>query len=220
MPQNFNRAMAKHIPTWRGAGSVVIARPAQIGVFASAARQEIVDTLDALGGEASAAELAAQLGRPVDGLYYHLKLLVRGGLVRELANSGEGRRYRIGPRPRLRYRPGRTSSARAVARVATSLLSIAGRDFAAALAKADTVVSGPRRELSGARIKGWVGEAELIEINRALDRLAQLVRRGRDPQRRRLISLVWVLAPITAQPARRGRPASARSSLELARRRK
>ena len=212
--------MAKRIPTWRSAGSFVIARPAQIGVFASAARQEIVDTLDALGGEASVAELAAQLGRRVDGLYYHLKLLVRGGLVRELAKGGEGRRYRIAPRPRLRYRPGRTSSARAVARVATSLLSIAGRDFAAALAKADTVVSGPRRELWGARIKGWVGEAELIEINRALNRLAELVRRGRVPRRRRLISLVWVLAPITAQPARRGRPASARSPLGLAQRRR
>ena len=199
--------MAKRIPTRRRAGDLVIARPAQIGVFASAARQEIVDTLDALGGEASAAELAAQLGRPVDGLYYHLNLLVHGGLVRELANGGDGRRYRIAPRPSLRYRPGRTSSARAVARVATSLLSIAGRDFAAALAKVDTVVSGPRRELWGARIKGWVGEAELIEINRALRRLAQLVRRGRDQRRRRLISLVWVLAPITAQPARRGRPA-------------
>jgi len=212
--------MAKRIPTWRSAGSFVIARPAQIGVFASAARQEIVDTLDALGGEASAPELAAQLGRPVDGLYYHLKLLVRAGLVRELADGGKGRRYWIAPRPRLRYRTGRTSSARAVARVTTSLLSIAGRDFAAAVANAETVVSGPRRELWGARIKGWVGDAELLEINRALHRLAEMVRRGRDPRRRRLISLVWVLAPITAQPARRGRPASVRSSVGPARRRR
>jgi len=107
-----------------------------------------------------------------------------------------------------------------VARVTTNLLSIAGRDFAAAVANAETVVSGPRRELWGARIKGWVGDAELLEINRALHRLAEMVRRGRDPRRRRLISLVWVLAPITAQPARRGRPASVRSSVGPARRRR
>lgn len=202
MPQIFN--MTKRIFISKRSGNFVIARPAQIGVLASAARQEIADTLDALGGEASAAELAAQLGRPVDGLYYHLKLLARAGLIRELADTGEGRRYRIAPRPRLRYRPGRTGSARAVARVTASLLSIAGRDFAAALTRPRTAVSGPRRELWAARVKGWVSDADLAEINRTLHRLVHLVRRGRDPRRRRLISLVWVLSPLAAQPARRG----------------
>ena len=64
---------------------------AAIRLLASPVRQEIVDTLEALGGEASVAELAAEVGRAADGLYYHLRLLVRGGLIDELAGDGEGR---------------------------------------------------------------------------------------------------------------------------------
>ena len=57
----------------------VVERVEQIALLASPARQEIVDTIEALGGEAAVAELAAQLGRSSDGLYYHLRHLVRGG---------------------------------------------------------------------------------------------------------------------------------------------
>src|SRR5687768_8664088 len=61
-----------------------ISDPAQIRLLSSPVRQEIVDTLSAFGGEASVAALAEQLGRPADGLYYHLRALVRGALVLEV----------------------------------------------------------------------------------------------------------------------------------------
>lgn len=63
--------------------------PAQVRLLSSPVRQEMVDTLAALGGEAGVANLADQLGRPADGLYYHLRALVLGGLVEELP-GGEG----------------------------------------------------------------------------------------------------------------------------------
>jgi hypothetical protein len=38
--------------------------------------------------------LAEQLGRPADGLYYHLRVLVAGGLLREVPTmEGSERRY-------------------------------------------------------------------------------------------------------------------------------
>ena len=49
----------------------------------STVRQEIVDTIEALGGDAAVADIAAHLGRPADGIYYHLRRLVDSGVLRE-----------------------------------------------------------------------------------------------------------------------------------------
>ena len=178
----------------------------EIALLASPARIELIDTLEALGGEASVAELAAQLGRPSDGLYYHLRQLAEGGLLVEEATP-EGRRYRTrvprGERLRLRYRPGKTTNAQAVNGVAASVLRVAGRDFSRALADPGSIAEGPLRELWAARNKGWVGDAELAEINRMLMRINTLLRRPRSAARDRLIALSWILAPVDAKPARR-----------------
>jgi len=178
----------------------------EIALLASPARIELIDTLEALGGEASVAELAAQLGRPADGLYYHLRQLAEGGLLIEEATP-EGRRYRTrmprGERLSLRYRPGKTANADAVSGVAASVLRVAGRDFTRALADPESVVEGPLRELWAARNKGWVGDAELAEINRMLVKINALLRRPRSDARNRLVALSWILAPVDAKPARR-----------------
>jgi DNA-binding transcriptional ArsR family regulator len=186
----------------------VVERAEDVRVLASPARQEIVDTLEALGGEAPVAAIAAQLGRPSDALYYHLRLLVRAGLVLELPDDGEGRRYRTavrkGTRLRLRYRPGNTKNARAVADVAGGMLRTAERDFAAAIRDPAVAAEGPLRALWASRMKGWVSEKELAEINALLARIMALLERGKRPDRAMLVSLTWVLAPVAAQPARRG----------------
>jgi DNA-binding transcriptional ArsR family regulator len=178
----------------------------EIELLASPTRIEIVDTLEALGGEATVAELAAQLGRPADGLYYHLRQLAEGGLLIETATP-DGRRYRTrmppGERMRLRYRPGRNANAEAVDAVAASVLRVAGRDFKRAISDADVVAEGRFRELWAARNKGWVGSAELAEINRLLARINMLLHRPRTTSRSRLVALSWILAPVDAKPARR-----------------
>jgi len=179
---------------------------AEIGLLASPTRIEIVDTLESLGGAATVAELAAQLGRPADGLYYHLRQLAEGGLLVEEATP-DGRRYRTrvppGERLRLRYRPGASANAEAIGDVAASVLRVAGRDFARALADPASVAEGPLRELWAARNKGWVGDAEIAEINRLLIRINELLHRPRSDRRSRLVALTWILAPVDARPARR-----------------
>ena len=57
---------------------------------------EIVDTIEAIGGDAAVADIAAHLGRPADGIYYHLRRLVDSGVLREGEDPGDGRgrRYR------------------------------------------------------------------------------------------------------------------------------
>lgn len=187
----------------------VIEDAAAIELLASPTRIEIIDTLEACGGEPiTVAELAAQLGRPADGLYYHLRQLADGGLI-EALDAPDGRRYRTCARPgqrlRLRYRPGDTPNAQAVGRAAASQLRVSGRDFARALADPASVVDGPLRELWASRSKGWVGADELAEINRLLARVLELLQRPRGTREGKLIALSWVLAPLDAKPARRRR---------------
>jgi len=182
-----------------------------IAALASPVRQELLDTLEALGGEATIAELAAQLGRPADGLYYHVAILRRAGLFvagpggRSRAGRSE-RRYRTPARPgtrlRLIYQPGKPRNAAALRGVVGGMLRIARRDFDRALVTA-TVVEGPRRELWASRGTGWVSDAELAEINRLLEQLSSRLRQPRGGDRQHLISVCHVLAPMTPRPTRR-----------------
>ncbi|HYV40165.1 MAG TPA: helix-turn-helix domain-containing protein, partial [Thermoanaerobaculia bacterium] len=57
-----------------------ITRPDQLAALASPVRQEIVDVLAGMP-RAPIAAIAAALGRPANGLYYHVRELVRVGLV-------------------------------------------------------------------------------------------------------------------------------------------
>ena len=178
----------------------------KIAVLATPIRLELITTIQALGGAATAAELAVQLGRPADGLYYHLRALVSGGLIEERAEAGARRYHLMVPkeeRLRLRYKPGATANARAVARVASSMSRLAQRDFVRAVSQGGTVAEGPSRELWVARLRGWVDPAELAEVNQLLRRLADLLLDTRPTDTGKLIALHWILAPIDAKPARR-----------------
>lgn len=190
----------------------MITRAAAVEALAYPLRQELVDTLQAFGGEAAAGALAEHLGRPVDGLYYHLRLLVECGLISEHRGRNSAgrmeRRYRIsapGEGPlRLAYRPRQVRNAEALRKVVAGMLRIAGRDFVRALDDSDVVVEGERRQLWAARGKGWVSEAQLGEMNDLLTRLLVLLEQPRDQSRPHLMSLCFSMAPVAARPKRRG----------------
>ena len=185
-----------------------------IAALASPVRQEIVDTVEALGGVATIAELAARLGRPADGLYYHVRRLAAAGLlVREDGTTAE--RFRT-PAPgrglALDYRPDDPRNAAAIRRVIGGMLRIARRDFDAGLAIPGVVAHGPRRALWAGRGKGWVTPEELGELNALAARATAILRHPRAPGRDRLVSFCFVLAPIAPRAARRGRATRARGS--------
>lgn len=182
-----------------------ISDPKLITLLSSPIRQEIVDTLAALGGEASAAGLAEQLGRHADGLYYHLKLLCKARLVIEL--EGDERRYRLAGdkhRPlRLAYTTGSERHSTALRKFAHGLLQVAQKDFGEALDAEDVVTEGAARQLWAARNKAWLSESEIKEVNQLLERLCELMSHPRTEERDQLLSCTFVLAPHTAQSKRR-----------------
>jgi len=185
----------------------LVENPDQIGMLASPTRLEIVMTLEALAGPATVAELAAQMGRPADGLYYHLHALVGSGLLEEHVEGGD-RRYRSttphGQRMRLRYKLGESGNAKAVCRVAAGMLRMAERDFSRAASQSDTAVEGRQRELWVARLRGWVSAAQIVEINRLLAGLIKILDQPRPSRASKLVALTWLLAPLDVKPARRG----------------
>jgi predicted ArsR family transcriptional regulator len=183
--------------------------PGLIMVLASPVRQEIVDTLASLGGEASAAELALQLGRHADGLYYHLNVLCRAGLVVEAGGKGaDERRYRLAGEAtaalRLAYRTGSEPHAAALRKFAHGLLQVAEKDFGDALEMPGIVTEGPARQLWAARNKAWLSTDELAELNGLLERLCELMSQPRTAKRDQLVSCAFVLAPHAVLPKRRG----------------
>jgi hypothetical protein len=186
----------------------------------STVRQEIVDTIESIGGDAAIADIAAQLGRPADGIYYHVRRLVDSGVLREGADPGDGRgrRYRTaaqrGKRVRLKYGRGTRADNAIVAKVVGGLLRTAARDFGKGLRGGSAIGQGSLRDLWASRLKGWVADDDLREINRLLTRLSELLQQPRDPRRDRMVSLAWILAPIDDRPLRRPSVSAARRSVK------
>jgi len=181
--------------------------PAQIRLLASPVRQELVDTLASLGGEATVASLAEQLGRPADGLYYHLQLLTEGGLLNEEAGSNGERVFRLaaaGKGPlRLSYELASDEGRKALALYVSGLVQIAETDFLEGMKQKKVATEGGQRHLWAARKKGWVSKTELEEVNALLERLCELISQPRDPSRDNALSLAFVLAPTLVRSRRR-----------------
>lgn len=178
-------------------------KPAQIRALASTTRQEIVDTVQALG-RASVPELAVHLGRRADALYYHVRALRKAKLLVPVDSRRRGRHVEAvyaSPEPdkrlMLRYRPGESAASRALRQVVASMLRAARREFDAAIVRSDCVVEGPQRELWAGRVKGWLSAAELARCNALLSELAGLLSSPRSRERDRLFALQFLLAPAT-----------------------
>jgi len=187
----------------------LIRKTEQLSCLASAVRQEIVDTVQSLGS-CSIAEMARLLGRPADGLYYHVKLLVKCGLLVEKGTETNNRREEViyavphlGHRMQIDYQPADPVNRKHVIRIVDSLLNTARQDFNQGLESGECVVRGEHRNLWAGRSKGWLKAEELVEVNELLGRLIELLNQRKSPERSQLHVLSWVLAPVATQPLRR-----------------
>ena len=190
-----------------------IERVEQVRVLESTVCQEIVDLIEA-AGPCSVREMARFMSRRPDSLYYHVHKLQDVGLLIDRGKRGSGRRaesvYDIPGRPlRLAYHPSDPENVEAVRRVVASMLRSALRDFRTGFRAEVAVVEGEERNLWAARMKSWLSDAELAELNRLLGLILELFHRAGDeagegsspapnpgsPGMRRLHTLTWILAP-------------------------
>lgn len=178
----------------------VIRQKKQAAALVSPVRQEIVDAI-AAAGPCTMARLGELLGRRADTLYYHVSALAKAGLLLEVGRERTGRRfgavYDVPGRPML-IDYGAVGG-EPVARVVRAVIRLGARDFARAVTSAEAVTSGTTRNLWGGRVKGWVTDTDLAEVNRLIERLTVLIQRGKPRDGARAQSLTYVLTPVVGK---------------------
>lgn len=180
----------------------------QIEALASPARQELVDSL-AVSGPLSIAELAGDLGRAPDSLYYHVRQLEQVGLVvRRGTRPAGGRSEALFDVPAGRMLidrdPGTPRETQVLMRLVSSAVRSAERELRAALESGRAIYRRcARRNAWGARVKGWLSAAELAEVREHLDAIAKIVLGGKQRRGAGLHSVTFVLAPL--EPSKRSK---------------
>ena len=181
----------------------------QIRSLRAPARQQIVDAIAALR-RCSASEIAKNLGKPADGLYYHLRFLLKAGLIVVAGKRETTRRdeilYELPVKAsdyRIRYDPHDSANVRAVNQVVKSMTAIAARDFSGGFVPGLAKCSGRDRNIWAARTVGWLSREERREVRALLARLHSLTEQLKTPDRRYLQALTFVWAPAHPAPIRR-----------------
>jgi DNA-binding transcriptional ArsR family regulator len=176
---------------------------ARIALLASAVRQDILDSVDAIG-PCSVAELAQVLGRGPHGLYHHIRRLEKARLIRlERTRGADGRarvELAVDRRQWLEYRPGDERNRKAVLRVVLGMMRSAQRHFGRAFRPGLAVVAGPRRNLWAARARGVLSAHDLETVNTLLRTL--LARFGgprRSVRPGRMHEITFVLSPVAGR---------------------
>lgn len=177
--------------------SGLIDRPAQLRALGSPARQEIVDALEA-AGPSTMSELAGLVGRPADALYFHVRRLMKVGLVVETSPRERGvgiaARYDVVARPvRLSYGPG--VARKDVVKVVAAAVRQSLREYESAARDPRIPGEGPERLVWGGRAKGWLTPAETRRAMKLLEELSALMRSGRPRRGARPMALGYLLAP-------------------------
>jgi len=188
----------------------VIRDIAAVRLLASPLRQAILDFIVA-SGPTTVAELSARFARPADRLYYHVRLLLRAGLLVPMRTTGDvgrsGAQFDVPGRPMvLEYAAG-SAHRRALTRVADALLRTARRDFAREAHQAANRVDGARRELWAGRTEALLEPEEIEALNTHLTGIINLMGRthGRPSSRAREFQFSWVLSPAARSSAGRSR---------------
>jgi helix-turn-helix protein len=185
----------------------MISRRDQVAALASPVRQELIDVLSRMDS-ASLADLGAVLGRPADGLYYHVRVLQRVALVvpagsRRRAGREEALFRAASPELALRYTGASRGHAGAVSAIVASMLRLGIRDFRRAIASPGNTLDGPRRDVWAMRVTGWLTRPRLAELNRGIRGLRTAL--TRPPGGGRLYGITVLLTPLDHR-GRRSRP--------------
>jgi DNA-binding transcriptional ArsR family regulator len=189
-------------PEPAGAELLINTRP-MVRALISPVRQEIVDALESIG-PSTIAVLAARMGRPADGLYFHLRRLERVGIVvrRESVRSGRhvAAVFDLARRP-TRVVLGPPVRHEDMAALSATMLRLAARDTARALRSASAPMHGLERRIWFARLRGWLTDAEVQRINKHLSAALRIIRNGRPRKGASPMALTISSAPAAARRA-------------------
>ena len=187
----------------------------QIKAVCSPIRQEIMDTV-IVKGKCSITEIADDLGRPADGLYYHMKALIKEQLLIAVGENKNNPRQETlysltkeGSLIEVKYNQTDAQKVQAINKMVKSMLKISMKDFENGLTHTGAVFEGESRNLWAARIKSRLNQKQIKKANYHLQELLSIFKGTKnskdknDYSSKNLYALQWVLAPVKAQPKRR-----------------
>jgi DNA-binding transcriptional ArsR family regulator len=171
----------------------------QLAALASPLRMELIGALRAHGG-ASIREIAAELDRPADGLYHHVRKLVKAGIVVERGQRKVGRRMEAvyalsAERFAGRLDPTSAPSKRTAIGAGTAAIRLAAREFKAAVETDAMTLTKGLPNLRASRQRTWLTDEGLVRLHRLLAQIERLLLAESKPKRGRPHSLTIVLAP-------------------------
>jgi hypothetical protein len=185
----------------------VILAGKKAAALASPVRMEIIDTLQK-SGPSSIRELARQMSRPADGLYHHVRLLLRSGVLFEKETRPVGRRqeavYQVAGRIAGAMSAASLEGRDSVIRAATAVLRLATREFTSAINRPDAAALAHAGGLRLSRQKAMLDDQGLKDLQRLLGRLEKTLTRRNEQKQGKLFAVTVSVVP-AAMP-RRARP--------------
>ena len=173
----------------------------QMRALASPVAMELIEAFQT-GGAATVADLGPGMGRKATSLYYHIKKLVRVGLVRRVGSRRSGARteaiYDVTAQvfsgsptpndPELRKLTNDTVA---------SILRHTTRSYVRAAEQPGLVATGRNRNILVHRYKAWLTRSKLAEVNMHLEALDRIFAQNNGTKRGRLCALTTVLTPLS-----------------------
>jgi len=184
-----------------------IATVKSAAVLASPVRIELIGALQACG-PSSIRDLARHMNRPADGLYHHVRLLLRADVIRQTDERKVGRHREaiyalVAPRIGAALDPASPDGRQAAVRAAQAALRLAAREFAAAINASAKPGAGKRTPgLRASRQKVWLSDRALAQLHKSLQRIERFLNAETRQRSGRLYVLTTVLSPIVKRERR------------------
>lgn len=177
----------------------------RLATLASPLRIELIGALQT-HGPASIRELATRMERPADGLYHHVRLLQKAGVVRVESERKVGRRmetvYALTAKRFVgQADPASPENREATIRMAQAVLRLAGREHIRAVEAKEEESEGRAPRLHTSRQKAWLTGEALVELHGYLRKIEQLLCEQNEKRQGRLFALTTLLVPLV--PRRR-----------------
>jgi DNA-binding transcriptional ArsR family regulator len=176
-----------------------VPEPRRMAALASPLRIELIGALRT-HGLTSIRELAAQLDRPADGLYHHVRTLLKAGIVVERGQRKVGRRmeavYELtADRVTGRLDPSSAQSKAAAVRAGTAAVRLAIREFKAAIETDAMTLAQGLPNLRASRQRTWLTDEGLVRLHRLFGQIERLLTKENNQKQGRPHALTIVLAP-------------------------
>lgn len=179
----------------------VVSQPAQLRELSSPVKQVILDSLAAANEPRTMRELADDINRAADSLYYHMRSLVKSGLVIDggtrLENGKQVAVYAAaGKRFRIKYDFGIPRFKQIMRSIFTATIRLAKRNFERGLDLDNVRLNSQNRNLYMTRMEAWLSKRQLAEVNRRIEEINDIMVDNCQPSSGERCSVFICIAPL------------------------